>query len=451
MAGIILALHPEQLQSWLDKRKSAATVFTRMRLKKSESLFSEPQFSTWIRYVDDLDKLSKEEVSAVSILIAHYGDEILYEMILKAKEVAGMERLAARLQAEQMKHWIINRKNPDEVYELFHLHWPLLSSVLINPNFPAWVKYVDDLNAKHPEAHISTISTLRKQRDLNDPILVHLIGEAKAVEGFKSAATKVEDGLIDAWLNAAKSPDNALAELGFSTATYNILGNPALDTWIKYTDAFNRKYPDKGTTMFETFVRMYGEDKLALMVTAAKKNENTDDIARELESALLKKWLSSGKTIDDVYWILRLYLSRYDFSDRSNLSIWVSYLNTVVTDNPSKVSEVFTYLKKNSETHKALLRILAIARKFPKLESAAAKLQMETLQQIFARHNILSKPLFKEWMDYAIGFYKENTKKQESWFKVLRTYYADVDITSMINKAMQNPSTMEIVRKTESA
>ncbi|ETP39109.1 hypothetical protein F442_13411 [Phytophthora nicotianae P10297] len=348
---------PEKLQSWLDKRKSAATVFTRMRLKKSESLFSEPQFSAWIRYVDDLNKLSKEEVSAVSILIAHYGDEILYEMILKAKEVAGMERLAARLQAEQMKHWIINRKNPDEVYELFHLHWPLLSSVLINPNFPAWVKYVDDLNAKHPEAHISMIS---------------------------SAATKVEDGLIDAWLNAAKSPDNALAELGFSTATYNILGNPALDTWIKYTDAFNRKYPDKGTTMFETFVRMYGEDKLALMVTAAKKNENTDDIARELESALLKKWLSSGKTIDDVYWILRLYLSRYDFSDRSNLSIWVSYLNTVVTDNPSKVSEVFTYLKKNSETHKALLRILAIARKFPKLESAAAKLQMETLQQIFA-------------------------------------------------------------------
>ncbi|KAF1788673.1 hypothetical protein GQ600_12421 [Phytophthora cactorum] len=72
----------------------------------------------------------KKEVSAIQTLTAKYGDEILYKMIEDAK--------------------VAIRKDPDEVFHLFKLD-KVRRDILSNSDFTDWVKYVDDLNAKHPE------------------------------------------------------------------------------------------------------------------------------------------------------------------------------------------------------------------------------------------------------------------------------------------------------------
>ncbi|KAF4141846.1 hypothetical protein GN958_ATG08951 [Phytophthora infestans] len=102
-----------------------------MHLNKAGSeLFSNPQFSPWVQYVDDLSKLSKKEVSAVSTLIVSYGDTRLYEMIEKAKTISQTKALATKLEAEQMRHWVTTRKNPEEVFYLFKCNMPIMNRII---------------------------------------------------------------------------------------------------------------------------------------------------------------------------------------------------------------------------------------------------------------------------------------------------------------------------------
>ncbi|KAF4149167.1 hypothetical protein GN958_ATG01708 [Phytophthora infestans] len=113
--------------------------------------------------------------------------------------------------------------------------------------------------------------------------------------------------------------------------------------------------------MFETFTRTYGEKELPRIIAASTMT----DIDRKLESAQLEAWLSSGKSVEDVFDLLRLNLTKDDFFKNPVLSIWVSYLNTIVTDNPNKMSEVLSFLKTRFTTT-PLLRTLAKAKQFGK-------------------------------------------------------------------------------------
>ncbi|EEY55285.1 RXLR effector family protein, putative [Phytophthora infestans T30-4] len=196
-----------------------------MHLNKAGSeLFSNPQFSPWVQYVDDLSKLSKKEVSAVSTLIVSYGDTRLYEMIEKAKTISQTKALATKLEAEQMRHWVTTRKNPEEI----------------------GVGHLDQVHS-----------------------------------------------------------------------------------------CFQRDIP-------------------------GQEDNNVRDIHKDLEA-----WLSSGKSVEDVFDLLRLNLTKDDFFKNPVLSIWVSYLNTIVTDNPNKMSEVLSFLKTRFTTT-PLLRTLAKAKQFGK-------------------------------------------------------------------------------------
>ncbi|OWZ02056.1 Avirulence (Avh) protein [Phytophthora megakarya] len=152
---------PQQFQNWLKKGESSDAVFAHLQLTNAgDNLFDNPHFVSWVQYTDDLSaKMPKEATSAISTLTTRYGDDALYNLIEAAKNEPSTWKLATKLQIEQMEHWVKVGKDPDDVFHLFKLD-KTGDKLFSNPEFTAWVKYVDDFNAKHVEEPASITPTL---------------------------------------------------------------------------------------------------------------------------------------------------------------------------------------------------------------------------------------------------------------------------------------------------
>ncbi|KAG6612970.1 uncharacterized protein IUM83_11930 [Phytophthora cinnamomi] len=102
--------------------------------------------------------------------------------------------------------------------------------------------------------------------------------------------------------------------------------------------------------------------------------------------------------------------------------------------------------------------------KFSSMESAATKIQAEKIQGYLASNQSPQKvflwlnldnmgidlpgdPLFTTWMKHVKDFNKKNPKSQESVFTPICMYYSCY--MGMINKAMNNPSTVKIAKLLE--
>ncbi|KAG3231313.1 hypothetical protein PI124_g23592 [Phytophthora idaei] len=184
------------------------------------------------------------------------------------------------------------------------------------------------------------IPALRKY--FNDDTLLELTATAKRTEETKGIANKVEDDLLQVWLGSRKTPDEALVELGLGWTTNGILENPLFNSLTKYIWMFTMRHPDNKTSVIETITRKFGDAKVAKILTAAKSTDATKNIATKLESAQLEMWQSTGKSADDIFELLKLRKTRHDFSHHPLLRTWVSYMNGVVTENPDKMSTLFS-------------------------------------------------------------------------------------------------------------
>ncbi|KAG6941967.1 hypothetical protein JG687_00019335, partial [Phytophthora cactorum] len=439
---------PKRLQSWLNKGKSAETVFTRMQLTKAGSwLFYDSQFPTWLQYVDDLNaKTSQKGTSAISALTAQYGDDALYKMIVQAKIISRTKDLATKLQADQAQHWVAIRKDPDEVFHLFKLD-KVKRNILSNPEFTAWVKYVDDVSTKHPEEPVSMIPALRKY--FNDDTLLELTATAKRTEETKSIANKVEDDLLQVWLGSRKTPDEALVELGLCRTTNGILESPLFNTLTKYLDAYNERYPDKTTSVIETITRKVGDRKVAKILTAAKSTDATKNIATKLESAQLEMWQSTGKSADDIFELLKLRKTRHDFSHNPLLRTWVSYMNVVVTENPNKMSTLFSTLETRF-SDRPMLQILEAAKKFPNREKSPSD-AFRFLYLNNAGEQTLASPKFKTWAKYLNDFNQRYPDRKETMIDGIRTNYIDINLIPMLYAAQKDPRTKKLAINLQNA
>ncbi|KAE9280002.1 hypothetical protein PR003_g28078, partial [Phytophthora rubi] len=454
---------PERLQKWLAEGKPADIVFARMRLDKEGNwLLYRPQFTDWLKYVDDLSaKNPTKGTSAFSTLTAHYGDDALYKMIEEGEKIWSTKALATKLEEELMQNWIATAKSPDDVFHAMSLD-KVKHNILSNPEFTAWAKYVDDFNAKYPEQPASMAPALRKH--FSDGALFKMTDEVISGRGSKSVATKIQDELIDLWLSGRKTPDDALVELGLGRTVDTLMESPLFNTWLKYSTAYSTKYPQEKSTVIETLKRTFGDIKVARMLQKAKTTDATRSIAKQLESAQLEMWWNSGKSVDDVLELLDFRM-KFDFTGNPLLNTWVLYMDRVLKENPGQATTMLTKLETRFKD-RALNQILLAAMKFPSMEKAAIAIQTKKIQGYVANNEspvkvfkwlnldnvgdkLLSDPLFTKWMKYAKDFNQKNPKHQESWFTPIRGNYNPDPVKRMIKTAMNDPSTVKIAELVE--
>ncbi|KAK1935674.1 hypothetical protein P3T76_010369 [Phytophthora citrophthora] len=426
-------------------------------------LFKSPQFLRWLQYADDLSAAGKG-ASPISVLSTKYGDEKLYQMIEWAKKETSTKALGARLQKEQLEYWIKVGKDPDEVFKLYSLNyagWRFLSE----PQFSAWTKYVDELNAKNEGAMVSIIPTLRKH--FSDDDLFKIALAAKRSEETEAMGTKLEDAFVQFWIQRKETPDNVLVQLGLKRSTETLLENPLLNTLTKYTEVYNVKYAAKKTTVVETLTRTFDDETVAKLLVAGREKSTTKKIAKQFQADQLEMWLNSGQSVDDVYKLLNIPSRRLvgDFDNLKLFNTWVTYMNAVSVKNPEKISAMFSTLTPTFRD-RPMMQILEAANKFPSMEKAATKLQLEKAQSIFSTgvspydafklvaldnvgDSVLGSPLFKKWMNYVEDFNKKNPAEKKSWFLPLRTNYQGYDLDTIIDKGMKDPSTMKLAQLVE--
>ncbi|OWZ21489.1 Avirulence (Avh) protein [Phytophthora megakarya] len=453
----------EKLQKWLESGKSADVVFTRFRLHKRRNPFNAPQFAAWVQYADELSA-KLPEMSAISTLTRQYGDDALFRMIKVAKMDTHTNTLAIELETKQMQHWVAIRKDPDEVFQLFTLSpW---TNMFETPEFTTWVKYVEDLNTKHPENPAWMSSTLTKY--YNDETLFKIIDRLKRSGKSKAIAAKMENDWIQAGVQNHKPPYQVLLDLGLGKKTDNILEQLSSEqplhirTWVQYIEVFNRRYPEEKTSVIESLTKIFDDVGVTTMLNIAKDW----DITTNLRSAQLRMWLDSGKSTDDVFKLLKLDQEEniYSFRDKALLNSWVSYINVFVKEHPDQTSTLFAAMEARLKD-KPLNELLNVAKKFRSMEDTATKIQTKKIQSYLASkesprnvfsllglvdegNDLLGSPLFQRWMKYVEDFNKRYPNQQESWFDTLRIEI-QLGGVRMIGKAIHNPSTVDIGKRVE--
>ncbi|KAG3216179.1 hypothetical protein PC129_g12967 [Phytophthora cactorum] len=135
-----------------------------MTTRESRDHYEKTLFSKWAQYVKYFKEISNNDnVNPISTLAAKYEDDALYKLIAQAERNAEMENHASYLQVEQTRYWIDKKNNPSEIFHLFQLDkMQSRKDIFSNPEFTAWVKYVDDLNTKYPDQPVSMTPTLAK-------------------------------------------------------------------------------------------------------------------------------------------------------------------------------------------------------------------------------------------------------------------------------------------------
>ncbi|KAE9266782.1 hypothetical protein PF008_g31531 [Phytophthora fragariae] len=69
---------------------------------------------------------------------------------------------------------------------------------------------------------------------------------------------------------------------------------------------FNEKHPNSKISLIGTLTAHYGDDVVAKALVSARTAPITERMATRLQSQQLEGWLKSGKSVDDVYALLKL-------------------------------------------------------------------------------------------------------------------------------------------------
>ena len=89
-------------------------------------LFDSQGFHLWQAYVLGIHKghLKKATGAMVKVLTTFYGEERPVKILLAANgaEEKAVQKVAAELQIEQLRMWVLDHKSPKDVFKLFGLN-----------------------------------------------------------------------------------------------------------------------------------------------------------------------------------------------------------------------------------------------------------------------------------------------------------------------------------------
>ncbi|GMF39881.1 unnamed protein product [Phytophthora lilii] len=200
---------PKALQRWLKNEKTAMIAFVRLQLTKAGTkLFDNPQFVPWLKYADDLSAQTGKPSAAISTLTAQYGDDALARLINQAVKDSRTKDTALRLQAEQLHHWLANKRSPDEVFKLLELD-QAGNGILRNPLFRTWLNYLNKFNHENPSMKASLITPLYKHYS-NMRVSIMVKEASKGDQEAVIVARIVEN---EHWLSNRKTPEAAFVSL----------------------------------------------------------------------------------------------------------------------------------------------------------------------------------------------------------------------------------------------
>ncbi|KAL3663773.1 hypothetical protein V7S43_011188 [Phytophthora oleae] len=123
---------------------------------------------------------------------------------------------------------------------------------------------------------------------------------------LKATASQFVDAVkLRSWLSKEKSVDDIFSKLKLNSKLDDALGSPDMRTLNSYVDLFNKKYPDKQVSLIGTLKTHYGDYAVAEAIMSAQGGL-AKERAGMFQFFQLKDWFGKGKSVDDLFSILKV-------------------------------------------------------------------------------------------------------------------------------------------------
>ncbi|ETN14739.1 hypothetical protein PPTG_07728 [Phytophthora nicotianae INRA-310] len=242
--------------------------------------------------------------------------------------------------------------------------------------------------------------------------------------------------LIDNWVAKDQKADDIYALLKLSVADDALLKNPLMNTWIYVTRLGKEDPYDLLLLKLKT---RYDEAELAHLLIAAKADNSAESVAKKVEQAQLKNWLTGGKTEDDAFNLLRLSIDDgYEILKNPALSTWNSYVK-MLKHNPDEL--LFLKLKRQFSDYE-----IAKLDSWVKLDKTADDI-FNVLKLNKEGDKLFESPVLSYWVAFVMKGDKENA--DELMYSVMKKYYGDDMLEKLFARVKGSASTKRLASKLE--
>ncbi|OWZ18163.1 RxLR effector protein [Phytophthora megakarya] len=305
-AKVAKQLEVEQIQRWLLHEKTPDDIFDLLKLDQMRyDLFEKPELLTWVKYVDEYNKMyPKREVSLFENMRPLVDESALVPMLITAKGISSTERIALRVQAEQTTYWLKTKKTPENIFLLLRLDKEE-GNLLANPIFDAWIKYADDFRDMYPKESLNAIAMMEdfftKQK------IASMIADAANSPNTKTLAHRLNTEQLNNWITSKKSPVALFSDLELTKAGDKIFQDPVISIWLKYVELYNEKMPkNKRTSVVYLLKNRFGFERLGGMLVDVEKNGgsiSTSQVSKMLDSLSLRMATNTVKPEEMYKWL----------------------------------------------------------------------------------------------------------------------------------------------------
>ncbi|KAG6615993.1 putative secreted RxLR effector protein [Phytophthora cinnamomi] len=317
------------------------------------------------------EKHPNSKISVIGTLTAHYGDDVVAMALVTAQRRQGTKALATQLREDQLAGWLKNDKSVVDVFKLLNLGDDGYQA-LTSQKLDVLDDYITLFNRKKlaEKTLLATLSTgFGGERKL-----AKLLITAKEDITTRGRALELQSELFNKWFARKLQPDEILQGLKLGDNVQEALNDINLQTLINYISFVNKKNPANEVSLIGTLTAHYGDAIVLKALIAAKGVHSTKDIATVLQLQQLEGWLTSGKSVDDVYALLKF--------PEDDLAVFVSPELGVLED----YIKLFNRQKSGDETVVKALAVgfggddqlamaLEDARRYPLLNAKVTQLQ----------------------------------------------------------------------------
>ncbi|OWZ15016.1 RxLR effector protein [Phytophthora megakarya] len=298
-----------QMKYWISEKKSADQVFRYLELDQAgENVLASPLLKRWMKFVQ---QKSEDPYRALYLdLSTRFDDKGLANVLLGSKVGFGKKFDYHKLDDLVVQKWVDSKKTVDDVYELLKLRNVESSDFLQNPAVNTWVSFVTKrLDIPNTSPHELLYRKLITQYD--DKGLANVLLSPKGDFGEKFDFLKFDNLILQKWVDSGKTVDDAYDLLKLrNVESSDFLQSPALENWLSFVTKLSSRLdnPNKGPPelLYGKLVSQYNDNELANVLLGLKGGFGEKFELHKLDDLVLQKWVDSGKTVDDVYTLLKL-------------------------------------------------------------------------------------------------------------------------------------------------
>ncbi|KAG7384682.1 hypothetical protein PHYPSEUDO_002375 [Phytophthora pseudosyringae] len=372
----------------------------------------------------------------------------------------------------KVQKWVNKQKTSEYVFKRLGLNGGV-ENVLTNPKLHLYSAYIDRFNAQHPAKKANMVDMFTTT--YGDAAVLKLLEKGTSPKGTEKFVSRFRIDLANSWVTSGKSAEDVFTLLKLDKTGYKIftgpqtskeVANPALQLYAAYLDGFNQKFPEKKMEMLAMFRKTYGDNGVAEMAELGMKVPSTSNIASILRKELLNSWRGKEDDAEHVFKALKLDHAGDDLLATPQLNTLFSYIKMTYDRKPE---DVMNNVLAKHYGYDDLSRIFIHGqRRIDLLETLPMRLENAMVNRWLRKEEppsdifsfllldegvdkLLTNPNMRMWESYTAKFNAKNANDVPvTMMQTLTKFYSYKDLSGMLEKAKNVPSTATIAKKWQS-